>query len=61
MCFKLVEMPLRASANERISSSSAKGGGAMAMVSDNGVVQAVGVPGIRSSEVAGVESGLDDG
>ena len=31
------------------------------MVSDNGVVQAVGVPGIRASEVAGVESGLDDG
>ena len=59
MCFKSVEIPLRASANERISSSSAKGGGGM--VSDNGVVQAVGVPGIRASEVAGVESGLDDG
>ena len=61
MWFTLVEIPLRASANETISSSSAtciSGGG---MESDVGIVQAVGVPGMRAVELGWVKSELDDG
>ena len=58
MWFKLVEIPLRASANETISSSSAISGGGME--SDVGIVQAVGVLGMRAVELGWVESELDD-
>jgi hypothetical protein len=55
----LVERTLRASANERISSSSDISSGEME--SDDGVVQAVGVPGMRALVLGWVESDLDDG